>query len=189
MFIQKRVLQSVFAMSLLSIGAVALAASETAIVPGGTVHFTGQIVNAACAVSADSTNQTVNMGQYRTAFFTAVGVRSNAVPFTIKLEDCDTKVSQTAKTSFTGNTSNIDNTLLTVSNVGGGAAGAASGVGIEISDSTGVVLKPDGSVFSTPQKLNDGPNTLHFTARYKSISNTVTPGAADADATFTMQYN
>ncbi|RXN69646.1 type-1 fimbrial protein subunit A [Providencia rettgeri] len=186
MFIQKRVLQSVFAMSLLSVGAVASAATT---VPGGTVHFTGQIVNAACAVSADSTNQTVNMGQYRTAFFTDVGIRSNAVPFTIKLEDCDTKVSTTAQTSFTGNSSSVDNTLLTVSNVGGGAAGAASGVGIEISDSTGTVLKPDGSVFSAPQTLNDGQNTLHFTARYKSMSKTVTPGAADADATFTMQYN
>ncbi|KLN97489.1 type 1 fimbrial major subunit FimA [Moellerella wisconsensis] len=189
MLIQKRVFQSAFAVSLFSISVFASAASQTAIVPGGTVHFTGQIVNAACAVSADSTNQTVNMGQYRTAFFTAVGVRSNAVPFTIKLEDCDTKVSETAKTSFRGNSNQVDNTLLTVSNVGGGAAGAASGVGIEISDSSGTVLKPDGSVFSTPQKLNDGANTLHFTARYKSISNKVTPGAADADATFTMQYN
>ena len=187
MFIQKRVLQSVFAMSLLSIGAVASAATTT--VQGGTVHFTGKIVNAACAVSADSANQTVDMGQYRTALFTEVGIRSNAVPFTIKLEDCDPEVSGKAQTSFTGNASSDDDELLAVSNIGGGAAGAASGVGIEISDSMGTVLKPDGTAFSVAQTLNDGLNTLHFTARYRSTSATVTPGAADADATFTMQYN
>ncbi|MEQ4625805.1 type 1 fimbrial major subunit FimA [Providencia manganoxydans] len=186
MFTKKIIAKSVVGVALISIGAMASAAT---IVPGGTVHFKGQIVNAACAVSADSTDQTVEMGQYRTAFFTAVGVRSNAVPFQIKLEDCDTTVSTTASTSFSGNASQHDNTVLSVSNIGGGTAGAASGVGIEISDHLGVVMKPDGSVFSTEQKLNDGANVLHFTARYKSTSANVTPGAADADATFTMQYN
>lgn len=173
--------------ALLSVGTLASAATTT--VMGGTVHFTGQIVNAACAVSAASTNQTVNMGQYRTAFFTGVGVRSNAVPFTINLEDCDTSVSTTASTAFSGSADATDPTVLTTSNISGGAGGAAAGVGIEIADSLGKVLTPNGTVFSTPQKLIDGANVLSFTARYKSTKASVTPGEADANATFTMQYN
>ena len=36
-------------------------------VNGGTVHFKGELVNAACSVNTDSSEQTVNLGQYRTA--------------------------------------------------------------------------------------------------------------------------
>lgn len=182
---KKCLINSALGLVLLSAGTVASAATVT----GGTVHFTGQIVNAACAVSADSVDQTVKMGQFRTANFTAVGTRSNAVPFTIKLEDCDSSVSTTAAASFYGNLDAVDPTVLTISNIAGGAAGTASGVGIELSDHTGKVLKPDGSVFSTAQNLVDGSNVLNFTARYKSTTGSVTPGEADADATFKMQYN
>lgn len=183
---KQRFIKSALGLTLLSAATFASAATT---VQGGTVHFTGQIVNAACAVSADSMNQTVNMGQYRTALFTAVGTYSNEIPFTIKLEDCDTSVSTTAAVAFSGNSDSQDNTVLTVSNIGGGASGAASGVGIEIKDHAGQVIKPDGSVFSTPHTLIDGHNVLNFKARYKSTNATVTPGAADADATFQMQYN
>jgi major type 1 subunit fimbrin (pilin) len=182
---KQRVFKSVLGLALLSAGTMASAA----IVTGGTVHFTGQIVNAACAVSADSANQTVNMGQYRTAHFTSVGTRSNAVPFTIKLEDCDTSVSTQASTAFSGSANATDPTVLTVSNTSGGASGTASGVGIEISDRIDQVLKPDGANFSNAQTLIDGANVLAFNARYKSVAAVVTPGQANADATFTMQYN
>ncbi|MDL4454786.1 type 1 fimbrial major subunit FimA [Klebsiella michiganensis] len=181
----KRLINVLIGAALLSAGTVASAAN----VVGGTVHFTGQMVNAACAVSAASANQTVQMGQYRTARFAAVGDRSGAVPFTIKLEDCDTTVATTAAVAFSGAADANDPTLLQTSNISGGAAGAADGVGIEISDNKGKVLPPDGSTFSNAQTLNDGTNILNLSARYKSTKASVTPGQADADATFTMQYN
>jgi len=53
-------IHAVIASSILSATVMAHAASA----PGGTVHFKGQIVNAACAVSADSADQTVNLGQW-----------------------------------------------------------------------------------------------------------------------------
>lgn len=180
-----RLIHALIATSLLTAGIMAHAASA----PGGTVHFKGQIVNAACAVSADSADQTVNLGQYRTANFKAPGDRSGAVPFSIKLEDCDTKVAKTAAVAFSGVADKTDNTLLATSNLGAGASGAAAGVGIEIGDTKGKVLPPDGgSTFSNAQTLNDGRNVLNFTARYKSTLAAVTPGQADADATFTMKY-
>ncbi|MCS3407315.1 type 1 fimbrial major subunit FimA [Serratia sp. AKBS12] len=172
--------------ALLTTAASALAATTTTY--GGNIHFTGRIVNAACAVSADSTDQTVNLGQYRTAKFTAAGDYSGKVPFTIKLEDCDTAVSTKASVAFNGPADKTDNTVLGVSNVAGGAAGVASGVGIELRDHLDNVLIPNGATYSAPFTLADGKNVLHFTARYKATAKTVTPGEADADATFTMQY-
>ena len=50
----------------------AASAADPVIVNGGTVHFTGELVNAACAVSTESSNQTVELGQYRTAKLAAV---------------------------------------------------------------------------------------------------------------------
>ncbi|HEJ7138547.1 TPA: type 1 fimbrial major subunit FimA [Serratia marcescens] len=182
---KQRFIKSVLGLALLSAGTVASAA----IVTGGTVHFTGEIVDAACAVSADSVDQTVKMGQYRTKLLEGKGTYSTAVPFTIKLEDCDTEVSKNASVAFYGNQAADDATVLAVSNTSGGAAGAANGVGIEIRDYTDKVVEPNGNVFSTAQKLVDGSNVLSFSARYKSTAATVSPGAANADATFKMQYN
>ena len=39
------------------------AAADTTTVNGGTVHFKGEIVNAACAVDAGSIDQTVQLGR------------------------------------------------------------------------------------------------------------------------------
>ena len=50
-------------------------------VNGGTVHFKGELVNAACSVNTDSSEQTVNLGQYRTAKFTKVGDTTSNIPF------------------------------------------------------------------------------------------------------------
>ncbi|EBO9655750.1 type-1 fimbrial protein subunit A [Salmonella enterica subsp. enterica serovar Berlin] len=172
------------AASLITVSSIAAAVTT----PGGTVHFKGVIVNAACAVSADSVDQTVNLGQYRTANFKAIGDKTGLVPFKIKLQDCDSSVAKTAAATFSGNADRKDNTVLSTSNIGGGASGAASGVGIEIADRQGNVIVPNSGNFSTAQTLNDGNNELNFTARYKSTSDEVTPGQADADATFTMKY-
>ncbi len=71
--------------------------ADTSTVSGGTVNFTGQVVNAACSVSADSIDQTVILSQVRTSKLTASGVVANQKEdFSIKLEDCDTTVSQNA---------------------------------------------------------------------------------------------
>jgi type 1 fimbria pilin len=63
-------------------------------VNGGTVHFKGELVNAACSVNTASSEQTVNLGQYRTAKFTKVGDTTSNIPFTIELNDCDPLVAK-----------------------------------------------------------------------------------------------
>jgi len=183
-------LNKIIVASILTLTAGAAQAASPAITaPGGTVHFRGDIVNAACAVSPKSADQIVQLGQYRTANFKAVGDKSNTIPFTINLQDCDSTVAAAAMVSFSGSVDDTDATVLSVSNIrDGGVSGAASGVGIEIADQQGKVLTPNTGTFSAPKTLNDGDNVLNFTARYKSTLAAVTPGRADADATFTMQY-
>jgi len=174
--------------SLAMVAGAAQAADPTTPVSvnGGNIHFTGELVNAACSVNTESSNQTVNLGQYRTAKFTKVGDTTTNVPFTIELNDCDPAVATTAAVAFTGQIDATDKTLLAVSS--GSNDNAATGVGIEILDSKSTTLTPDGATFSATKALIKGTNTLNFSARYKATAATTEPGKANADATFVMKY-
>lgn len=67
------------------------------------------------------------------------------------------------------------------------AAGSATNVGVQILDRTGNVLALDGATFSEQTTLNNGTNIIPFQARYYATG-VATPGAANADATFKVQY-
>lgn len=164
---------------------IATAADTTTVVNGGTVHFTGEIINAACAVSTDSANQTVELGQYRSARLAKSGDKTNPVPFQIKLIDCDTSVAATAAVAFSGRTTSADTTLLAVS--ASNNATAAQNVGIEISDTLSKALKLDGADYSTAKTLINGNNALDFTARYVATG-AATVGEANASTTFVVKY-
>ncbi len=60
----------------MSASAAQLTDTNTA-VSGGTVNFIGQVVDAACSVSADSINQTVQLSQVRAAKLTTAGMIAN----------------------------------------------------------------------------------------------------------------
>lgn len=97
--------------SALALTSAAVSAATTT-VNGGTVHFKGELVNAACAVDAGSVDQTVQLGQYRTAKLAAAGDVSQNVGFNIQLNDCDTTVATTAKVAFTGVAANAALSLI-----------------------------------------------------------------------------
>ena len=182
----KRKLMTSSVIASLMLVAGAAGAADPVSVSGGTVHFEGELVNAACAVSTQSSDQVVTLGQYRTASFTAVGDTTAQIPFSIVLNDCDPKVAATAAVAFSGQSDITNNNLLAVTSADNGTT--ASGVGIEILDNTSTALKPDGATFSTAQALVEGTNTLRFSARYKATATSATPGQANADATFIMKY-
>ncbi len=167
--------------------AAANADSTKTIVNGGTVHFTGQFVNAACAVSTDTADQTINLGQYKTDSITATGQTTTNVPFDIKLVNCDTTVATVATIAFSGTASSDDSTLFAI-NSGGTNSRTATGIGIQLLDSASTVLPPDGTTYSASHKLIGGDNIIPFTVRYKSTAATVTAGQADANATFVIDY-
>lgn len=156
-------------------------------VTGGTVHFRGSLVDAACSVSTESADQTVDLGQHPLHIFKSVGDKSELRPFTIKLEDCDTEIASTAQVAFSGAADERSPTLLAVDASQGNGAGA-TGVGIQILDEKSTVIPPDGSTFSAPHTLMNGENILNFKARYVSTIADPTAGQANADATFIMQY-
>lgn len=163
----------------------AAALADTTTVNGGTVHFKGDVVNAACAVDAGSIDQTVQMGQVRSAKLATAGSTSSAVGFNIQLNDCDTSVSTKASVAFSGTA--VDTTNNTVLALQGSASGGATNVGIQILDNKGKPLALDGATFSSATTLNDGPNVLPFQARYYATG-AATAGTANADATFKVQY-
>ena len=177
---------AIVVLSALSLSSTAALADTTpTTVNGGTVHFKGEVVNAACAVDAGSVDQTVQLGQVRTASLDQDGATSSAVGFNIQLNDCDTDVASKAAVAFLGTT--IDTNHTNVLALQSSAAGSATNVGVQILDKTGTALALDGASFSAQTTLNNGTNTIPFQARYYAIG-AATPGAANADATFKVQY-
>lgn len=161
--------------------------SKANTVNGGTVNFKGEFVNAACVVSSDTANQTVELGQNRTASLTAVGQETAKVPFEIKLVNCDPEVSTTAAFAFYGTANSTNKNLLNVVASSANAQGA-QGVGIAIYDASGEILPPDGATFSAPTNLVEGNTTVNFTANYMATADKVTAGEANASANFVIKY-
>nr|VUD29377.1 fimbrial subunit [Raoultella sp. NCTC 9187] len=75
--------------TLLALGIAALlpaGSSLAATASGGTVNFSGSVVTSACAISANSSNIDVDLGEVRTATLAAAGSEANtAKAFTITL--------------------------------------------------------------------------------------------------------
>lgn len=120
---------AIVVLSALSLSSTAALAAATT-VNGGTVHFKGEVVNAACAVDAGSVDQTVQLGQVRTASLDQDGATSSAVGFNIQLNDCDTDVASKAAVAFLGTT--IDTNHTNVLALQSSAAGSATNVGVQI---------------------------------------------------------
>ncbi|MCS2153786.1 fimbrial protein [Scandinavium goeteborgense] len=159
-----------------------LAANASAAEPDGTVDFTGDIVDTPCIVSSDSTALKVNLNKVKASSFTTVGTASPDVNFQINLEQCDITTKKNAQVTFTGQADSTNNKLLQITQ----GAGAATGVGIELTDAAGTAFDLNG--LSPETLLQTGNSELHFRAHYKSTLAAVTPGAANAQAQFLVSY-
>lgn len=84
---------------------------------------------------------------------------------------------------------NAGNGVLSLDPSGAGSASAATGVGVQIATSTGAVL-PLASVRNSGLALRttQGNYSIPLRARYLQTSSQVTPGPANASATFTLIY-
>ncbi|WP_396330453.1 fimbrial protein [Burkholderia anthina] len=162
--------------------AVALAAlSTSAFAAGtGTINFTGEIVAGACGIDSGSVNQTVQLGKVPTHTFTKAGDKSEAVPFDIKLTNCDTSISDKAKFTFTGTSNATQPKLLAT-------IGSATNVGIRLQSASGEDLD-NGVEQAGATQLSNGDNVVRFAARYEATAAGVTPGTADGVANFTVSY-
>lgn len=163
----------------------------------GTIHFTGQIIEPSCTIEGDDgTDTTVPLGTYPKSVFTEVGKETDLMDFAITLADCPLKSDglPSVQLTFNGQTALTGSkTLLDVSKITTDGAAAAKGIGIAVSpagDATKFIAF-DGSeeqVHITLPTIKDDLIHADFTARYKSFSTTVEPGAADADLTVNILY-
>lgn len=162
----------------------AMAASSATTVSGGTVNFVGSVVNAACSVSSDSVDQTVTLDQVRTVRLAAAGqAAGQQEKFNIKLEDCDTSISQNAAVIFNGESDST--TTGALANTAG--AGAATNVALQLYGPDGSILKLGETSSNTV--LVNGENTLPFAVDYVATAGQATAGNVAATATFNMVYS
>jgi major type 1 subunit fimbrin (pilin) len=179
---KKHILAIVVAAAAMS-GSVMAAEASTATVSGGTVNFVGQVVDAACSVSADSVDQTVTLGQVRTSKLTTAGMAANQKEdFNIKLEDCDITVSQNAAVIFNGQED--PNQIGALANTAG--AGSATNVALQLYGPDGQALNIGDT--SSSVTLIQGENTIPLSVDYIATG-AATAGNVAATATFSMVYS
>lgn len=167
-----------------AVAAAAIFSAANALANDGTVNFTGEILETACTVDLGTGSAiSVDLGKVVKTAFT--GVNGDAVArktFTIKLKDCPAEL-QTAAVRFDGQAYNGDSSVLQL------AAGGAQGVAIQLFDASDrkLALRTD----SLSYALQPAPvvNELEFSAGYVQKEAVVTPGVADATATFAVIYN
>ncbi|TQO04897.1 UNVERIFIED_ORG: major pilin subunit PapA [Citrobacter freundii] len=143
---------------------------------GGTVTFTGNIVDAPCSIAPESADQSIDFGQISKAHLNADGI-SIKKDLNIKLVNCEP--GKNVAVTFTGAT----------------IAGAATELGTAGDTGTAIVISgQDGKPVSfgtagAAQNLKEGDNTLHYSSWVKKATNgTVKEGDFTAVANFNLAY-
>lgn len=189
------VIASAFIMSL----GLATTAANAADAGGGTITFTGAIVDAPCSINPDSSDQEVDLGQVALSQLEDNGV-SKPQAFKINLENCtylddgkgtgggngsdgdDSRalVAPSVKVQFGGSKAVADNDTWF------GITGTASGAGVVITDAAGTPIPVGGS--SAARELLDGNNTLGFSAYLQGLGKEITIGEFEAVTDFALSY-
>lgn len=161
------------------------AAAQGAVAADGTVNFIGEIVDAPCSIAPQSQNLTVPLGKVsRASLDGAAGKVSAPAKFTIGLLGCGaTATGATVTFAAPADATNANLVRVGVGEVDGSFA---TGVGIQIADSSGKQI-PVGQA-SGNYTLAQGDNSLQFQANYMSTGAAVTVGTANAMAQFTVAY-
>ncbi|GGD10846.1 fimbrial protein [Franconibacter pulveris 1160] len=151
----------------------------------GQVNFTGEILDSACeVVNTLSSPLQVNLGKISKTVFTGVGSAATPTSFALQLKNCP--ATATAASITFGGTANSDNDKVLALTSG---TGVASGVGIQLLDSSGSPLDLYTASADYTLKSGSETNDLAFGARYIQTAASVTAGKADSTSTFTVTYN
>ncbi|HHR5902100.1 TPA: fimbrial protein [Providencia alcalifaciens] len=151
--------------------------------PGGGMRFQGEVIAEGCTVETSDQNLIVNMGQVRTNTFDNPGQDSAPTAFDIHLRECSDSVSDYISIAFKGVANERNPDIFSISD----GPNTARGVGLAIFDSKNTLIP----VNSAPRKvanLRNGDMTLHFVAKYRSTSEAIVVGKANAQALFSLTY-
>ncbi|MDA4741636.1 fimbrial protein [Enterobacter hormaechei] len=161
----------------------ALLLSGKTLAHDGTVYITGVVKGKTCIVSPGSEQLVVEMHDVAARQLAGQKNETPYEPFTINLEACGAGLSAVS-THFEGTPDGNNSDLLALT----GGTDYATGVAIGL-------YNPDKSLIamgdeSLPFALSNDQTTLalHFYARYLAVTNAVTPGVANAAATFVLTY-
>lgn len=163
----------------IALGMVMAAGAANAADQGhGTITFTGSITDSPCSITAETANQTVDLGQVSSTALKS-GQTSSPKAFFIQLEQCDTSSLSSVATTFTGAADASNPDML-------GITGSASGAGIVITDGSGTPVKL--GTASDAQTIGDGSNKLSFSAYLQANGASITAGDYSSTADFTLAY-
>ncbi|MEX3098854.1 fimbrial protein [Serratia ureilytica] len=142
----------------------------------GTVTFHGSIIDAPCSIDPDSVDQKIELGDISNVALDDSGT-STPKAFQIHLKSCSTETLKTVTTTFTG-AQGKDGKL--------GITGSAAGAGIVLTNGDGSKITLGKA--TNAQSIQDGDNTLSFSAYVQGDGASVTPGEFNGIADFTMAY-
>lgn len=158
-----------------------------ALIVGETTIFdytiaSGTVQTVACSVT--NPNITVNMGTAKNTDFRGTGSTSGNTDFAIALNcDASTNINMTLTAGSAGAADSTQG-VLNLDNAG--AADNATGVGVQVLYNSRPVSL--GTRINVARTTANGTYSIPLQARYYQTLSTITPGKADANATFTMTY-
>ena len=163
------------------------ALAHRVVVDGGGVHLRGELVNSACAVSPESQDLRVEMGQYRSNNFADVGSYSTVtVPFTLKLVECRRDIASQVGIAFQGLSPAEDPQVFVATAKASGMPGK-TGLGLALFDNQQQLIIPNAPPGSYLPIISQ-EMAFHFSARYRVISLPLVPGNLLTDVWFTLVY-
>ncbi|CPR21579.1 fimbrial protein [Brenneria goodwinii] len=160
----------------------ALAPSVQADLGLSNMQLTVTVIANSCVVSQDSVNKTVDLGSWASKQFIGTQKSPEATPFQINLEDCAAAATG-VQVTFSGTQDATDGTMLALS-----SDSTATNLAVEIldKDRNQIPLGQASEVYALT--ANASSASLMFYGRYVRTGAAVTPGSANADATFTLSY-
>lgn len=108
---------------------------------------------------------------------------STSVPFSLRLTSCSSDVYDHVGIAFAGVTPAEDPQVFLAS----GDASAASGIGLALFDERQRQIIPNALPLHYAPIITQ-EMTFHFTARYRAVSENITPGTLRSDVWFTLVY-
>lgn len=166
------------------VSGMANAASSGPVTPtsgqgGGTVHFTGSIIDAPCSIHSGDESKPVYLGEISNKSLESKG-SSTPVSFSISLDDCDVSTLKTVTATWSGVADAADPSLF-------GISGDAKGAGVVLVDSSNKEIKPGDTSAAT--KLVNGGNEIQMSAFLRGDgASSVEKGAFTATTTYALSY-
>lgn len=164
----------------LSILLLSLTVSHFSLADSTVVNFTGNVKKSPCTI--DSTNYNIDLGEWSTGDFPAIGTTTTSKALDIVLNCPSSDIAVTAQIIGTADTSQTGTVKLTQT------TDSATGLGIQLINESNTPLAIN-SNFILSNAVTNKKISLSWKARYIQTSSTVTSGSANGVVNVSFTYN